>query len=191
MRRQESSPELLASAGGTPLYTAPEVMLAMFQSRVMADVVGHKNDVWALALMAVEVLTGHHPFSKDPNVLYSIAHHACVKLPSHLSKDCADFLAAALDRDPCLRPTAEELLQHPWMTGSLDRSKSICGVGLGTDCLVSDGLLLGPPSPNGNFRRCATTANLFMGSSPPFSCKGAGNERNFGGVVMSADCWEY
>lgn len=42
MRRPASSPELVGGAGGTPLYTAPEVLLAMFQSRPLQTVVGHK-----------------------------------------------------------------------------------------------------------------------------------------------------
>jgi serine/threonine protein kinase len=42
LRRPISSPELMASASGTPLYTAPEVLLAMFQSRPVHDVVSHK-----------------------------------------------------------------------------------------------------------------------------------------------------
>lgn len=41
-RRAVSSPELMASASGTPLYTAPEVLLAMFESRPVHDVVSHK-----------------------------------------------------------------------------------------------------------------------------------------------------
>lgn len=63
-----------------------------------------QNDVWALAVMALEALTGTHPFSPEGpcggtfggNVLYSIAHHSRVKLPSYLSPECADFLGRAL-----------------------------------------------------------------------------------------------
>uniref|UniRef100_A0A7S0X010 Protein kinase domain-containing protein n=1 Tax=Chlamydomonas leiostraca TaxID=1034604 RepID=A0A7S0X010_9CHLO len=193
MRRPASSPELLASAGGTPLYTAPEVLLAMFQSRIVSDVVGHKNDVWALAMMALESLTGHHPFSHDANVLYSIAHHTRVKLPTHISRECSDFLAAALQRDPCLRPTAAELLEHPWITGVCDRRCSASGTGVEGG---SPRAMASPScrSPDGYHRRCATTANILMGSSPTghgYMGKGAGREFNYGGVVMSAECWEY
>lgn len=112
---------LADSAGGTPLYTAPEVLLAMFKSQPLQTVVQPKNDVWALGVMILEALTGCHPFSPENcssyngNVLYAIAHHKAVALPMHLSPELQDFLSQALQRVPELRPTAVQLLQHPWL----------------------------------------------------------------------------
>lgn len=56
-----------------------------------------QNDIWALGVMALEAFTGSHPFSPgqcgmDSNVLYSIAHHKTINLPSNLSSDFAAFL---------------------------------------------------------------------------------------------------
>ena len=109
-------------AAGTPLYTAPEVLLCMFQNQPMNSAVQPKNDVWAFGVMLLEVLTGIHPFSPEScsngqssNVMYNIAHVKSVSLPSFLSPALIDFLTLALQRNPEQRPSAAELLQHPWI----------------------------------------------------------------------------
>jgi serine/threonine protein kinase len=53
LRRPVSSPELMAHASGTPLYTAPEVLLAMFQSRPVHDVVSHKVGMGGQLLLLI------------------------------------------------------------------------------------------------------------------------------------------
>lgn len=124
---------LANNAGGTPLYTAPEVLLAMFKSEPMQSVVQPKNDVWALGILVLEALSGSHPFSPENcstyngNVMYTIAHHKSVNLPSNLSPEVKDFLAKALQRDPGLRPTAEELLHHPWVNAAARRDSPAAG----------------------------------------------------------------
>lgn len=39
----------------------------------------------------------------------------------HLSPELQDFLSQALQRDPELRPTAVQLLQHPWLLQGVRR----------------------------------------------------------------------
>ncbi|KAG2502104.1 hypothetical protein HYH03_000596 [Edaphochlamys debaryana] len=110
----------ICNAGGTPLYAAPEVLKAMFRNHGMQNAVGPKNDVWALGVMALEAVTGCHPFSPDhyhyENVLYSIAHCNKVNLPSNLSPEFTDFLEQALHRDPLQRASTAELLAHTWLS---------------------------------------------------------------------------
>ncbi|GLC40973.1 hypothetical protein PLESTB_000961100 [Pleodorina starrii] len=111
---------VICTAGGTPLYAAPEVLRAMFRNHGMQNAVGPKNDVWALGVMALEAVTGCHPFSPDhyhyENVLYSIAHCTKVNLPGNISHEFTDWLEQALNRDPSQRATVAELLSHPWLS---------------------------------------------------------------------------
>lgn len=78
------------AACGTPMYTAPEVLLAMFCSQKLRPVVTPKNDVWSLGLMLLEAATGQHPFSEEAcmaaggNVMYNVAFHKTVALPDTL-----------------------------------------------------------------------------------------------------------
>jgi len=117
--------KLASNAGGTMLYSAPETLLAMFCGKSMQPMVQHKNDVWALGVMIVEALTGEHPFSPEKctryqgNVMYSIAHCKAVDLPRNITPELRDFLSQTLQTEPELRPSAEELLHHPWLSASI------------------------------------------------------------------------
>ncbi|KAL6759888.1 kinase-like domain-containing protein [Haematococcus lacustris] len=116
---RRSSPELMDSAGGTPLYTAPEVLLAMFNSRPIHEAISPKNDIWALGIMVLEALTGEHPFTsqcgRGGNLLHSIAYHTRLPLPASVSPAARSFLGSCLQRDPALRPSADQLLTHAWL----------------------------------------------------------------------------
>ncbi len=75
-----------------------------------------QNDVWSLGIMALEAVSGVHPFSRSSNALHAIASHkAFASLPAHLSPAATAWLTAALNPDPALRPSAAQLLAHPWM----------------------------------------------------------------------------
>jgi len=39
-------------------------------------------------------------------------------LPENLPEDIKDFVLKCFEKDPAKRPTAEELLQHPWLTNN-------------------------------------------------------------------------
>lgn len=52
------------TAAGTPLYAAPEVLRTMFENKAANDdVINHKNDVWALGILALEASLGYHPLA--------------------------------------------------------------------------------------------------------------------------------
>eukprot|EP00798_Chlamydomonas_sp_ICE-L_P023525 gene23525-9047_t len=130
-----ASEALCSTAGGTPMYTAPEVLLAVFKNQKPADVISPKNDVWALGMMALEALAGSHPFAPHhrsqvgggcagggDGLLYQIAYHTTIQLPHGISSQAADFLLKALQRDPSHRPSASELAKHPWLASSSTNS---------------------------------------------------------------------
>jgi len=109
-------------AAGIPLYTAPEVLLCMFQNKSMDQALHPKNDVWAFGVILLEALLGYHPFSPDvsptghSNIMFTIAHLQSVPLPAHLSPAAKDFLSQVLRTDLAYRPSAAEMLSHPWVT---------------------------------------------------------------------------
>ncbi|GAX80967.1 hypothetical protein CEUSTIGMA_g8402.t1 [Chlamydomonas eustigma] len=114
-----------AGAAGTPLYTAPEVLLCMFQNKPVDQALHPKNDVWALGVIVLEALLGYHPFTPNAspnghsNVMFTIAHLHSVPLPAHLSPAAKDFLTQALKTELLQRPSAAELLSHPWLAGKI------------------------------------------------------------------------
>ena len=98
---------------GTPSYLSPEV--------VGGGKKGHTYsvDVWATGVCAFLMMTGKQPFqSSDKKITYKKISHVNYVWPErpHLSEEARDFVDRALQKDPESRPTAMELLQHPFIT---------------------------------------------------------------------------
>lgn len=80
-------------------------------------------DIWSLAITALELAYGHAPNSKysPMKVLISTLRDAPPILdPAQCSHEYsamfAQFIRLCLNKDPQLRPTAFELMKHPFVT---------------------------------------------------------------------------
>ena len=84
----------------------------------------HQVDIWSLGITMIEFAQMEPPnHEMSPmRVLLKIQKSDPPKLdqPSRWSKDFNDFIAKALIKDPQQRPTAEELLKHPFLARNLD-----------------------------------------------------------------------
>ncbi|KAI8140148.1 hypothetical protein BJV82DRAFT_624051 [Fennellomyces sp. T-0311] len=108
------------SLAGTPMYMAPEV--------ITGGETGRKGsmDIWSLACCIVQMATGRRPWSTLENE-WSVMYHVVTGHPplpdvSQLSPEGIHFLKKCFTRNPTKRPSAQELLQHPWITGFLDEN---------------------------------------------------------------------
>ncbi|KAF3939469.1 hypothetical protein ABW19_dt0204946 [Dactylella cylindrospora] len=105
----------LNSMTGTPMYMSPEVIKGEHQGR-------HGSvDIWSLGCVVLEMATGRRPWASLDNewaVMWNIAAGNPPQFPSpdQLSEQGMDFLKRCFERDPRKRPTAAELLQHPWIS---------------------------------------------------------------------------
>ncbi|KAG9045186.1 ATP binding [Tulasnella sp. UAMH 9824] len=101
-----------ASLQGSVFWMAPEVVKQT----------GHtsKADIWSVGCVIVEMLTGEHPFPKASQMqaIFRIGSYAKPDTPPDISPEAEDFLAKTFEIDHNLRPSATELLQHPWQTMS-------------------------------------------------------------------------
>nr|CAB3464571.1 unnamed protein product [Digitaria exilis] len=104
-----------ATIGGTPAFMAPEVARGEEQ--------GPAADVWALGCTLLEMATGRAPWSGVvADVLAAVRligyTDASPEVPRWLSAEAKDFLAGCLARRPCDRPTAAQLLEHPFLASA-------------------------------------------------------------------------
>ncbi|KAI8593344.1 kinase-like domain-containing protein [Geranomyces variabilis] len=101
---------------GTPYWMAPEVITAEQQGTAYDS----QADIWSLGITAMEMAECSPPmFDMHPmRVLFMIPKLDPPKLKDTSGKWSAefrDFLHVCLEKDPDKRPTADQLLQHPFM----------------------------------------------------------------------------
>jgi serine/threonine-protein kinase len=104
----ETSVGSRAEVVGTPAYMAPEIL----EMRAPPPELAPRSDVYSLAVLAYELLTGALPFDA-PDLVSLLNKHATVPPPppssvSELSGAFDDVLLAALTKDPALRTESVE-----------------------------------------------------------------------------------
>ena len=84
------------------------------------------SDIWSLGATVVELLTSHPPFHNliDINIYYAIEHDTYYP-PQSLPQLCQQFLAKCFKRAMHKRPSAKQLLEHPWLKDVPDMSRAV------------------------------------------------------------------
>ena len=73
-------------------------------------------DVWAVGILAYELLAGQAPFEKESRIeTYHNILSGEPEFPPWLSPGAVSFIKIALCKDPNNRPTSEKLHRHPWV----------------------------------------------------------------------------
>jgi serine/threonine protein kinase len=112
--RKVARPNSLTTRCGSPQYTAPEIIkYRPYDQRV---------DNWSLGVIVYTVLGGYPPFYESTIHMtfqqivqaHFTFHH---EYWDGISPDAKNLIRRLLTVDPDKRMTAEEALQHPWMTG--------------------------------------------------------------------------
>jgi len=109
----DSTKEMCASFVGTHAYMSPE--------RLGGKPYSFASDIWSLGITLVECAIGRYPYSAFTGANYFVLLAQIVNdPPPHLptegfSAEFADFVSLCLQKEPTLRPSADALLQHPFI----------------------------------------------------------------------------
>ncbi|KAE9602734.1 hypothetical protein Lal_00049711 [Lupinus albus] len=103
--------ESFSDVVGSPYYVAPEVLRKHY---------GPESDVWSAGVMLYILLSGVPPFwaETEPGIFRQILmgkiDFQSQPWPS-ISDSAKDLIRKMLDQNPRTRPTAHEVLSHPWI----------------------------------------------------------------------------
>jgi len=130
----EEDMKLTRSLKGSPYWMAPEVVLKR----------GHSfaADIWSLGCVVIEMATGKAPWSElsreAGEVLRLIGKpgsksYADLPVISGGSSSLQSFVRTCLQRNPLLRPTAAQLLGHPFVCALQVSKQSLASTGQTSD----------------------------------------------------------
>jgi len=100
------------SLQGSVFWMAPEVVKQTAYTK--------KADIWSIGCLVVEMLTGEHPWAQltQMQAIFKIGSSAKPTIPRDICAEAEDFLKLTFELDHEARPSAADLLKHPWMTMS-------------------------------------------------------------------------
>jgi len=106
---------------GTPYWMAPEL--------IRGHDYGTKVDVWSLGIMLMEMVEGEPPYMEFPplRALFLITTKGIppLKEPHKWSNDLNDFFNKCIEKDAEKRPSAQELLKHPFLVKNAGTAKDL------------------------------------------------------------------
>ncbi|KAK4688917.1 mitogen-activated protein kinase kinase kinase, partial [Tremellales sp. Uapishka_1] len=97
------------SLQGSVFWMAPEIVKQTSYTS--------KADIWSVGCLVVEMLTGTHPWADltQMQAIFRIGSQAKPVTPSDISTEAADLLKRTFEIDHHARPTAVQLLDHPFI----------------------------------------------------------------------------
>ncbi|WWD00301.1 hypothetical protein V866_007212 [Kwoniella sp. B9012] len=98
------------SLQGSVFWMAPEIVKQTSYTS--------KADIWSVGCLIVEMLIGSHPYPNltQMQAIFRIGSQTPVpEIPPEISPEAADFLRQTFEIDHNARPTAAQLLEHPFI----------------------------------------------------------------------------
>ncbi|XP_058113271.1 mitogen-activated protein kinase kinase 5-like [Magnolia sinica] len=103
---------------GTIAYMSPEWAREKYSD-------GYANDIWGFGMSVLECHLGRHPLKK-PNDIDELKQWTCVmylfeyeeppEMPADSSEEFQSFIKSCMREEPSNRLSAEQLLEHPFIT---------------------------------------------------------------------------
>ncbi|KAG2894134.1 hypothetical protein PC114_g16013 [Phytophthora cactorum] len=94
-------------------------MVMEYMKRIGGGDYSYPADIWSFGLALISVALGRYPLPTQDGffgLVDSVSNEQCLKLPAEsFSEECRSFTDQCLTIDPDERPSAETLLQHPFI----------------------------------------------------------------------------
>lgn len=168
---------------GTVCWMAPEVVRN-------PDIVSGKADIWSVGCTIIEMASGHIPWKQsfpdlDRFKMFKVLRttKSGPPVPEHLSHQAHDFLSRCFCINPHDRPSAEELLHHPFVTETLPDSVMRAQE---SQEAQETSTVESPPSPVSNYSTMSSTMTLsyhdesLNGSMEEYTLSGSESARESG-----------
>ncbi|XP_042059563.1 mitogen-activated protein kinase kinase kinase 5-like [Salvia splendens] len=112
------------SLKGSPYWMAPELLQTTMQTDASWDM-ALAVDIWSLGCTIIEMMNGKPPWSEYEGAaaLFKVLKET-PPLPQTMSAEGKDFLQCCFRRNPADRPTATNLLDHPFVNYSNTSTQS-------------------------------------------------------------------
>ncbi|KAI3693633.1 hypothetical protein L1987_76581 [Smallanthus sonchifolius] len=138
MAKHISGPSCPLSFKGSPYWMAPEVINNNSNGCNLAV------DIWSLGCTVLEMATTKPPWSQYEGVaaLFKVGNSKELPIiPDDLSDECKDFILQCLQRAPSHRPTATQLLDHPFVKNIVTSERLTPDLGPVTNAMRSMGIV--------------------------------------------------
>jgi tribbles-like protein len=119
--QDDEDEDKISDRHGCPAYVGPEI-LDLNQKSFS----GRAADMWSLGVLLFVILYGRYPFyDTTPARLFAKIRHGNIHMMEEagISFEARSFIRCLLRRDPSERPSAMDILAHPWLQSG-DRVKS-------------------------------------------------------------------
>nr|AND01204.1 putative mitogen-activated kinase kinase kinase [Linum usitatissimum] len=120
MAKHITGPSCPLSFKGSPYWMAPEVIKNSSGCNLAVD-------IWSLGCTVLEMATAKPPWSQYEGVaaLFKIGNSKDLPaIPDQLSDEGKDFVRQCMQRNPAHRPTAAQLLDHPFVRSAAPLERS-------------------------------------------------------------------
>jgi len=123
---------LMMARCGSLAYVSPDALMG----------IGYTSqcDVWSLGVVVFMLLSGYPPFHGTDDQIRAkikgaVPNFRHTRRWQNVSRHAQDFVCRLLQKDPCMRPTAQAALQHRWLR--MNRIQSHSNINMSCEVLSS------------------------------------------------------
>ncbi|XP_075073857.1 calcium and calcium/calmodulin-dependent serine/threonine-protein kinase-like isoform X1 [Nicotiana tabacum] len=137
LNKDENSPLKIMDFGLSSIEDFANPVVGLFGSidyvspeALSREKITTKSDIWSLGVILYILLSGYPPFFAPSNrqkqqMILNGQFSFDEKTWKNISSSAKQLISCLLKVDPNMRPTAQEILEHPWVTGDLAKQEQM------------------------------------------------------------------